>query len=217
MSNDITHDDPRVAPYLANPFLLCHSDPLRFINIGWPDIRLYDKQVEVIESVRDNDWTIVPAGNDLGKDFIAALTALWFFCSRTPAFVVTSSVDGSQLEAVLWGEMRKFIRTCKYKLPIQENHLLIRQVVNGQLEPQSRLEGRVVRVGEGLLGRHIPKKPPLFLPMTLVIFDECSAVDDICYETSDTWAHRGLVIGNPYPCENFFRRFVDAGDVVREV
>lgn len=215
MIASVLPSDPRVAPYVDNPFLLTHSDPLGFIHTCWPDVRVYDRQAEVIESVRDNDWTVVPAGNDLGKDFIAALTALWFFCSRSPCFVVTSSVDGSQLEAVLWGEIRKFIRESVVPLPIQENHLLLRQYLRGEIEPQSRMEGRVVKVGEGLLGRHIPKRPPHWLPMTLVIFDECSAIDDICYDTSDTWAHRGLIIGNPYPCENFFRRFVDAGDVPR--
>lgn len=218
-SGIIKQDDPRVRPYVHNPFLLLHSDPLRFFNLVWPEVILYDKQQEIAESVRDNDITIVPAGNDLGKDFIAALISLWFFLSRSPAFVVTSSVDGSQLEGVLWGEIRKFLRMAKENgitLPIQYNHQLIRQTTpDGDLEAQSRLEGRVVKVGEGLLGRHIPKKGPLWLPMTFVIFDEASAIEQMCFDTSDTWAHRMLIIGNPYECENSFKKFTKAGDLVR--
>ena len=32
----------------------------------WPDVRFYDKQVEIIESVERNFVTVVPAGNKLG-------------------------------------------------------------------------------------------------------------------------------------------------------
>ena len=67
-------------------------DPLGFVARVWPKVILYDKQAEIMESVRDNDDTIVIAGNQLGKDFISGLIALWFFCSRRPARVVTSGI-----------------------------------------------------------------------------------------------------------------------------
>lgn len=195
------------------PYSSILDDPIRFQRLCWPDIRLYDKQAEILYSLRDNDETIVPAGNDLGKDFLAGIGVLWFFCSRSPVRIVTSSVDGSQLEGVLWGEIRRFIQSSKLPLPIRVNHLHIRQVIDGRLEPRSELTGRVVKRGEGLLGRHIELTKDR-RPRTLVVFDEASAIDDICYDTSDTWAHRKLIIGNPYPCNNFFKRFTTDGDVV---
>jgi hypothetical protein len=33
------------------------------------------------------------------------------------------------------------------------------------------------------------------------------------YKAADTWARRKLVIGNPYPCTNFFRTGVKGGDL----
>ena len=165
-----------------------------------------------MESVRDNDETIVPAGNALGKDFIAALIAIWFMCSRRPARVVTTSVDGSQLQSVLWGEIRRFLQTSVVPLPLKVNHLHIRQIIGGQVDPRSELVGRVVRHGESLLGRHIEKTDER--PRTLAIFDECSAIENSTWESADTWAHRKLAIGNCYPCENFFKIGVQSGDVL---
>lgn len=194
---------------LAVDFL---NDPILFQQLCWPEIRLYDKQEEILYSLRDNDETIVPAGNALGKDFVTAFAVLWFFCSRSPCRIVTSSVDQPQLKGVLWGEIRRFIQTSKYPLPIQANDLMIRQVANGQVDPRSYLIGRVTAKGEGLLGHHIEKRPD-GIPRTLAVFDEASGVDQEAYEATDTWAHRKLIIGNPYPCVNFFYKGVKAGDL----
>ena len=186
------------------------EDPLAFQRLCWPNITLYDKQVEILYSVRDNDETFVPAGNKLGKDFISALCALWFFCSRSPCRVVTTSVDQPQLKGVLWGEIRRFIQTSQYPLPIEVNDMLLRQKIGGRIKPRSYLIGRVAAKGEGLLGHHLERKAD-GLPRTLAIFDESSGIDDEAKEACDTWAHRTLVIGNPYPCSNFFFRGVESG------
>jgi hypothetical protein len=38
-------------------------DPIEFAAEMWPHVRFYEKQREIIYSVRDNDETFVPAGN----------------------------------------------------------------------------------------------------------------------------------------------------------
>lgn len=188
-------------------------DPLKFIRKGWPHVELYKEQVEVLYSVRDNEETYVPAGNQLGKDFISAYCALWFFCSRRPARVVTTSVQYNQLNDVLWGEIRRALDTCKINLPLRYNHMHIRQVDrNGKDVPLCELVGQCVNKGESLLGRHLPSD----IPRTLAIFDEASGIDNSVYESADTWAHRKLVIGNPYPCSNFFFQGVTKGDLKNE-
>ena len=190
-------------------------DPVKFGALCWPDMVLYDKQREILYSLRDNDETVVVAGNGLGKDFITAKGAIWFFTSRRPARVVTTSVQGGQLEDVLWGEMRRFIETSKYPLPFRYNHLHIRHLrPDGTLDARSLLTGKVVNKGESLLGYHLEAEGDI--PRTLLIFDEASGIDDSVYNTGATWAHRILMIGNPFPCENFFRRFVKEGDIPRK-
>lgn len=191
-------------------------DPLRFIEMCWPKVHLYDKQKEIIYSVRDNDETIVPAGNGLGKDFVAALIALWFFCSRRPARVVTSSVKHDQLNDVLWGEIRNFIQSSAVELPIHYNHMKIRQKrSDGTYVPKAELVGQVVSKGEAILGRHLPRGPE-GQPTTMFLGDEVSGMETDIWEKVDTWAHVKLAIFNCYPTENFARKAVDEGDLPRD-
>jgi hypothetical protein len=188
-------------------------DPIKFGKLCWPHVELYNKQREILYSLRDNDETIVPAGNDLGKDFIAAYAVLWFFCSRRPVKIVTTSVQGAQLGDVLWAELRRLIDESVVRLPIQYNHMYLRHIRgDGSLDPRSSVTGQVTRQGESLLGRHIEKQAD-GIPRTLAVFDEASGIADTTYESADTWAHRKLVIGNPYPCTNFFFKAVKAGDL----
>lgn len=193
------------------------DDPLKLISLVWPDVRLYDKQKEIIESVWHNDQTFVPAGNDLGKDFIAGLAALCFFLSREPVRVLTTSVDTYQLEGVLWGEIRNFIsnaRFTKEELGIETLYKSIYQVGDGgtDREAKSVLLARVAKKGEGLLGWHLPIGKD-GRPKTLLVMDEASGLEDVHFDKVDTWAHRILVIGNPFPCDNFFKKGVIEGDI----
>lgn len=185
---------------------------MRFHRTFWPGSVLADYQVEILQSIERNKITVVPAGNKLGKDYIAAFAGLHFFCSRRPARVITTSVDGSQLQGVLWGEIRNFIQTAAFPLPVHVNHLHLRQKLpDGSLVGNSEMIGRVVSKGEGLLGRHLPYGPNME-PHVLAIIDEASGFEDANYMGIDTWAHRILIIGNPFPCENFFKRLVEQGD-----
>lgn len=188
------------------------KDPKKFHKLFWPDGVLTEYQGRILQSLQRNFVTVVPAGNKLGKDYVAAVAALWFFCSRKPARVVTSSVDGSQLEGVLWGEIRRLIQEARYDLPVQVNHLKLRQKnPDGSLVGNAEMIGRVVDRGEGLLGRHLPYGPNMD-PRTFCIVDEASGFDNKNFEPVDTWAHRILIIGNTFPCENFFRRYCENGD-----
>src|SRR5690606_28336837 len=108
--------------------------------------------------VDENDETYVPAGNMLGKDFVAAFIVLRFFLTRHPVRVITTSADYSQLEAVLWGEIRRFLQTSRVPLirsrggPIINNHLHLKKIYNGQECGLSYVIGRVAAKGEGMLG-----------------------------------------------------------------
>jgi len=199
------------------------TDPTKFVAMCWPrrqeadgswkGIVLCDYQVEIMESVRDNIETLVYAGNQLGKDFITGLIALWFFCSRSPCRIITSSSGQSQLESVLWGEMKNFIQTSVIPLPLAITHLHIRQLQSdGSEEPKSYIKGIVTNTVENLQGHHLPRGRD-GSPRTLAVYDEASGIDDAFYHASATWAHRVLIIGNPLPCTNFFRNGAKGGDV----
>jgi hypothetical protein len=200
-------------------------NPFKLRDLLWPDVKFYDKQVEIINNISNSRETLVPAGNMLGKDFVAGFIGLWFFISRHPCRVVTTSADHNQLEAVLWGERRRFIQTSRIPLdaakggPLIINHLKLRKVVNGEECGLSYCIGRTAAKGEGMLGHHIAKLGD-GIPRTLWIADEASGVEDVSYERADTWADRKLIIGNPYSGNlgcTFFEKYCEEGDVENPV
>jgi phage terminase large subunit len=215
MFTTTTQSIPSIAPH-ASPM-----DPLLFAKALWPDVTFYNKQREILYSVHNNDETFVPAGNMLGKDFISGFLCLWFFLTRHPCRIVTTSADHNQLESVLWGEIRRFIQTSRYPLehtkggPLVVNHLHLRKIWEGRPCGLSYCIGRVAAKGEGMLGHHIAETGD-GIPRTLWISDESSGVEDISYERATTWARRILAIGNPYPgapgC-TFFEKNCKAGDL----
>lgn len=196
------------------------SDPLRFGKLFWPDVNFYDKQREVIYSVRDNDETFVPAANKMGKDFVAAFICLWFFMTRKPCRVVTTSAGADHLR-VLWGEIGRFIQRSRVPLsskeggPLVVNYQDIRRVDGaGKIDPLSYITGLVASSDNiaKMQGHHAtPETLDAAndgVPRTLFLPDECSSVVDDYYKMASTWAKRVLGIGNTWPCNNFFKRAI---------
>lgn len=213
-------------------------DPAALARAVWPDVYFYREQREILHSVRDNDETVVVAGTELGKDFVAAATVVMFaVCPEVffePAYVrqvandvknpskrgtkiITTSATKDHLDN-LWGEIERFAKTSKVPLlekdggPLRMSHRDIRRVTNGVEEPATYVLGIVTTSanrGEGLQGHHAP--------YTLFVADEASGLDDIAFSMATGWAKKMLVFGNPWDCQNYFRRAVDQGDLLAKV
>ena len=189
--------------------------PVEFVNVLWPHIQLYDKQREILMSVRDNIETVVPAGNMLGKDFTSSLCILYFLLTRHPVRQVLTSAKEDHLR-VLFGEIKNHIATCKYPLtadkggPLVVHHREIKKRFDGVICPKSYCVGLVASADKSaaMQGHHIAQEND-GVPRTLFVADECSSVPDVYYQMAKTWFHRGLFIGNPWPCENFFKYSVE--------
>lgn len=210
---------------MANPYNFQFlRDPLKMCAVLWPHFPLWSREKELFYSVWHHKETICVAGNMLGKDFTAGMIALTFFLTRTPCRILTTSVDGTQLEGVLWGEIRRLIQESRVPLDVQRggplliNHLHIRKVFTsgpnkGETCGLSYLLGRVAAKGEGMLGHHIAETGD-GIPRTMFMGDEASGLDDLSIDRGETWADRILLIGNPYPCTNRFYRDSEAGDLL---
>lgn len=191
------------------------SDPLGLQKLLWPDVRFYRKQREIVESVERNARTFVPAGNKLGKDFVAGYIAVASVLRHREVRVITTSVKDDHLR-VLWGEIGRFIDTARYPLSVDKGGPLIvnfrdvRKMIGPKEDKKmcqiSYLRGMVSERGEGMAGHHAE--------WTLGIVDEASGVDNLVYTQMETWASTILVFGNPNPCSNFFRQGVEAGDLL---
>jgi hypothetical protein len=196
-------------------------DPLEFAKVVWPRVRFYKQQKDVIYSVMRDDETYVPAGNKLGKDFVAGFLALWFFLTRHPCRVITTSAKDDHLR-VLWGEINWFIANAEYPLDVRRggrliiNHQEIRKVLDtGQRCSISYLKGMVAAEDSiaAMGGHHADPKEPDYIPHTLFVGDEASSLMDRYYGIVAPWAKRMLIIGNTWPCENFFKKNVQASDL----
>lgn len=215
------------------------DDPLIIQEMLWPDVTFYDKQIEIIYSVRDSMETYVPAGNKLGKDFVCGFIVPSFFLfpqvyfdpeyvaaiestrSTTNPYphtvrIITTSVRDDHL-IVLWGEIGRFIETAKYKLeatkggPLIVNHRHLRKL-NGS--KQNKQECKISYV-KGIVSERGEGLAGHHAAYTLFIADEASGVDDIAYNMAQGWAKRMLYIGNPNECQNIFRKAVTEGDILK--
>jgi phage terminase large subunit len=187
------------------------EDPMVMATAMWPDVRFYDKQEEIIYSVENNIQTFVSAGHQLGKDFVTGFIILRYFLIHHPVRIVTTSVKDDHLR-VLWGEIGRYIDTCAIPLkredggPLVVQHRELKKVMpNGKICKISYCIGLVSEKGEGMAGHHARH--------TLLVVDEASGVEDLVFERSQTWMKKCLVIGNPYPCSNFFFNGVMGGDL----
>lgn len=180
------------------------SDPGEFVHFYWPDIRLYDKQLEALWSLKENRDTLIHAGTALGKDFIASLGVHWFFASRSPCKIIVSSTSEDHLRTVLWAEISERTRTARFPLPYKSDYLRIRRYTRDgygkEFENESYVEGRVVSTVERFQGVHLDND----IPRVMVLFDEASGFLNGFYEASASWAHRRFMIGNPLNTINFF-------------
>ena len=191
-------------------------DPVAFQQWMWPDVTLYDKQWELVLSAEGDKQTVCPAGNMLGKDWVAGFIAVSQFCrygnggagKNDTVRIVPTSVDKDQLRGVLWGEIKRWIQTMRFDCGlVARDEMRVTKVLNGKEDPISYLWCRVAsreNDGAGLLGHHATH--------TLGIIDEASGFYHDFKLKMDAWAKHLLVIGNPYPCVNFFKYAVKGGD-----
>jgi hypothetical protein len=224
-----------------NPPRLLSIDPLKLSKLLWPDVYLYREQKQIIRSVWEDDQTFVPAGNMLGKDFVAGRIVVLFFLTRSPCRIVTTSTKDKHLN-VLWGEIGQAIQTSKHPLestrggPIVCNHHELRKMVRGQRCPISYVLGLVASdaTAESFQGHHCTPAPGSLEerwwqasgcpPLNLFVGDEASSLPESYNSMASTWARRMLVFGNTWECDNFFKHAMKGkpgtkdkgGDIARD-
>lgn len=84
------------------------AEPVRFYReiLG---VEPWSKQIEIIESVRDNPRTAAVSGHRSGKSTIGAGSGLWFYCSYEDARVTLTSKTARQVDDILWRELRMMV------------------------------------------------------------------------------------------------------------
>jgi len=185
LANDLRQGvDPRWARY--------RNDPVGFVTDGLGE-SVWSKQVEILNSVRDNKRTAVPACHAPGKSHIAARAIAWW-CTVHPAEkvrVVTTATTFRQVRGILWPHIRRLhtahnlpgeVLTTEWKI----NDTL---VADG-FSPADHNETAV----QGIHAEHL-----------LIVVDEAGGISPIignAIEALMTGGHtRLLLLGNP-PTDN---------------
>lgn len=153
---------------------------------------LWSAQRAVIESVRDNRYTVVHSAHELGKSHVASRAIAWWIDSHPPgeAFVVSTAPTAAQVSAILWREI-------------------------GKAHTKAKLPGRITRAGYPMwhIGTELVgygRKPAdhedsafqgIHARYVLVVIDEAGGVPKQLYDAIDSIVanenSRVLAIGNP--------------------
>lgn len=192
----------------------------------------------MISSVQLNAETYVVAGNQLGKDFVAAFIALSFFICPQMYFdpeyvkqvearrkpgqpdwqvhtrrIVTTSVKEDHLR-VLWGEIGRYLTTSEIPLLVDRGGVL--NVVQREIRLKEEIgaSGNPLNYLRGMVSEKGEGMAGHHASYTMLVGDECSGIDDAVYEQGQGWARRMLMFGNPNQCSNFFYKNVKAGDLL---
>ncbi len=160
----------------------------------------WQKQVEILESVRDNKVTAVKSCHAAGKSHVAACAALWFLYTHPRSLVITTAPTDRQVTGILWKEIRTSHQ--RAKVPLQGNCL------NQEL----KLENDWWAVGFTAPEYSADKFQGFHAVYILVIADEASGISEDIFDAIDgvltSDESRLLMIGNPTnPAGRFFKEF----------
>ncbi|MDD3927725.1 MAG: hypothetical protein PHT33_13820 [bacterium] len=166
--------------------------------------KLWPKQVEILESLRDNPETAVRSCHGSGKSFTAGRAILWFLYTHMPCIVINTAPTNRQVRGILWKEIRIAHQRANYplggKLLTQELKLADDWWAWGFTAPEydpDRFQG-------------------FHEVYILVVVDEAAGVSEPIYEAIDgvltSENARLLIIGNPTdPTGRFGKAFKTPG------
>lgn len=90
----------------AKLVLKWRKNPTEFFRFCWPNIFVWDKLNDICQSIVENKRTVVRSGHGVGKSWLMARLAIWFLTVYKPSKVITTAPVWSQVEKILWKEIR---------------------------------------------------------------------------------------------------------------
>lgn len=173
---------------LDNPWMRYEDDPVGFVETGLGE-RLWSRQRQILESVRDNKRTAVPACHANGKSHLAARAIAWWICVHPvgTAMAVTTATTFRQVRAILWSHVRR----------VHARHNLVGHTT--QIE--WRIDNELVAYGFSPRDTDETAVQGIHAPHLLVVVDEAGGISSTlgnALESIMTGGHtRLLAIGNP--------------------
>jgi hypothetical protein len=209
---------------LVEQLLRAGNNPLRFVTLAYPTIRLEKWQRVVLESIghqlmenaqlnRSKAIQLsVASGNGVGKTALLSWLILWGLMTHENTLGVCTAGTEPQIRTRLWGELSKWFNQLPETLR-SAYELTATAIFNRQAEKIWRVDGRPwsERNQEAFSGLHN------FGNRVLVIYDECSMIPDPIWrateamlsdaQTEIVWA----VFGNPIRIDGRFPTLFTGG------
>lgn len=93
------------------------DDPVRFA-VEVLGINPTKKQCEILRCARDNKRMSVRSGRRVGKSYVFAMLALWFYCTMGPdARVVLMATTDRQVKQIMWRAIEMLYARAKIRIP----------------------------------------------------------------------------------------------------
>ena len=167
---------------------------------------VWSKQIEILESVRDNRYTAVHACHGIGKSFIASRIITWWVDvnETEDVYVVSTAPTARQVEAILWREIKKAHKKGQLAGRINQGN-----------QPLWKIDGVEVGMGRKPADHDAHGFQGIHAKRVLVVVDEACGVPKLLWDAIDALAtnelSRVLAIGNPDDPGTHFREICQPG------
>lgn len=175
------------------------KDPIFFVKNVLGISTLWEKQEEILLSIRDNKYTSVRSCHGSGKTFTAACAVVWFLLTHPYSIVITTAPTDRQVKELLWQEIARLARMAR--IPIGGQLLTKRWSIDAGW------------FALGFSSDETDKFQGYHAKDLLVVVDEACGVAPAVYEGIDSILTSGdgnklLLIGNPTePSGRFYDSF----------
>jgi phage terminase large subunit len=158
--------------------------------------KLWSKQKEIVESVRDNERTTVRSGHGVGKSFVVACIMLWYLFVNPYSKIVSTAPSFRQVRNILWVEIAKLHK--KLKERIDPAGILTQ--VELRLDDGWRAWGLSTDDPNSFIGAHEKN--------LLAVFDEACGISRSIFDAAEgiltAKDNKAILIGNPTDPGTFF-------------
>jgi hypothetical protein len=182
-------------------FTRYQEDPVGFVRevLGGDP---WEKQVEILEAIRDHERVTVRSCHGVGKSYVAACAVLWRLHAFRPSIVLSTAPGHRQVKDVLWRQIRALQKRARLPLPGEVLETAIKIAEDTFALGFATDEGDRF---QGFHGRHL-----------FIVVEEAAGVSEGIYEAIDACltseGGRLLLIGNPTrPTGRFAASFRAAG------
>jgi phage terminase large subunit len=153
-------------------------------------VELWSKQVELLESIRDNRNTTAKSGHKCGKTADIAIAATWFYCTHPDARVILTAVKAKQIDEAIWREITALYRKAKAR-GFDLGEIFIKASAGLRAPDGRQIIGLTAAQAEGNAG--------ISGANILLLVDEASGVQDRTFEVlGSSLAGSGGVVRKVY-------------------